>query len=173
MVVLPTDAGWRVYRIKTRSSKYHLALRDGIRGQRPCAILRGYSHGRSIDVTDSAPEVGNRPLFSIPPEKWIGEVVCVGTVQTSSVVSVEEELDLAIVRDITIDRAVQAPPRPPYPGDFVEYLEVCSSLLRKVHQKTELERDLATDPKMLNRFKIALGECALNVEGLREQFGPK
>lgn len=170
--------GWRAYRVKTRSTNYHLAVRDGAGGERPCVVLRGYSHGREVDVTDSAPQVGGRLLFQVPTADWIGKMLAVGTVETSPVTAVEEEKSLAVIHDITGTLArpatrsePEAAPQLMYPENMVEQLEAAASVLRRTYRHARLLDDLKSHEHLVGRFKAALAECALHVAGLRDRLG--
>src|SRR5688572_1810013 len=87
------DTGWKVYRIETASSRYHLGVFPGDGVRRRCAVLKGTSHGRHIEAQDSAPLLGGRSLFDVPESEWIGHSLEVGTARTSPIRSVEPESD--------------------------------------------------------------------------------
>jgi 6-pyruvoyltetrahydropterin/6-carboxytetrahydropterin synthase len=121
--VLAPEKSWKVYRLKTLSSEYHLGVFAGESGHRPCAILRGLSRGlgQLIDLQDSAPLIGGKSLFGIPPEKWIGKSLEMGTATTSPIQSVEEEKDLRVIASLTraVARAVVESETRPVPRDLM------------------------------------------------------
>ena len=71
--------GWRVYRVRTVSSTYHVAI--GRTNGKGLAILRGYSVGaaRLVDVQDSDPRLGTQSLFDVAPSDWAGRPLAFGT----------------------------------------------------------------------------------------------
>jgi hypothetical protein len=196
-----SEFGWTVYRIRTASSRYHLALflGDGS-SRRKCGVLRGLSEGlgKAIDIQDSAPLVGGRSIYDVPPREWVGSVLEIGTATTSPIREVEKEDDRAIVTSITsslvragsepstrvkerpvaqaivVDDSTSKPkpePRPPpYPEDHVEGCEYAANWLRMVYRKTGLVRDLEGCPELLERFQMAFGECRVLLEGISGQL---
>lgn len=180
------DDGWTVYVVETGSSVYHLAIHSGTATQRPCAVLQGKSRssGRFLVAEDTDPRVGERSLFRVPPEEWVGHVLAVGAVNTSPVIRVALEVDESIVRAMTAtagqssrmkpaapQRAVfgsYPPPqrRPEYPEDHVEGLEYAAAWLRKLYEKRELVEDLQNHPDLLDRFHVALADCQTRLSGL-------
>jgi hypothetical protein len=189
--------GWTVYRVRTTSSRYHLALflGDGSR-RRKCGVLRGTSEGlgRSIDIQDSAPLIGGRSIYDVPPQEWVGSVLEIGTATTSPIREVAKEEDRAVVTSITssivragggsptsikekpvaqaiviADPKPEPPRRPAYPEDHVEGLEQAANWLRMVYRKTGLVRDLERHPELLERFQMAFGECRVLMEGVAGQ----
>jgi hypothetical protein len=180
-----SGAGWVVYRIHTASSRYTLGVFAGSAERRRCAVLRGMSHGTHINAEDSAPLVGDKSLFELPPSEWIGHRLTIGTTNTSSIRSVDLEDDPVVVTSITSGATVVtssrqlAPtpseppprrPRPAYPADMVEYAETAAGLLRAVYTKEDLATDLRENPKLERRFKVAVGECFLVLKALGERF---
>src|SRR6187402_11445 len=101
--ILKPGISWRVYRIQTRGSEYHLGVFNGSDGRRPCVVLRGLSRGlgQTVDLQDSAPLIGGRSLFDLPPSEWVGKALEVGTATTSAVQSVQEEPDPSVVAALT------------------------------------------------------------------------
>lgn len=192
IMMVSSEAGWIVYRVRTASSEYHLGVFSGGWGKRACAVLRGRSRGgmgEAIDVQDSAPLVGGESLFSVSTDSWVGRALEIGTVTTSPIQSVEEERDRSVVTAITTrtslartDAATAASPRTsvraarreekesstwaPYPEDHVEYVELASRLLRAAYQKRGLLTDLAAHPQLCERFELALSECFLMLKGI-------
>ncbi|MGQ0503726.1 MAG: hypothetical protein ACT4TC_00245 [Myxococcaceae bacterium] len=189
VVMSLSEVGWTVYRVRTASSEYHLGLFAGGMGRRQCAVLRGMSHGlgRSVDMQDSAPLVGGKSLFEVPPSEWIGKQLEIGTTTTSPVRSVDEERDRGIVTSITSAaslavadsqqqpartyvRPVQpAPPESewaPYPEDYVERVEIAAKLLRSAYQKRNLVEDLKARSELLERFQLGLSECFLMLKAM-------
>lgn len=190
IMMVSSEAGWIVYRVRTASSEYHLGVFSGGWGKRACAVLRGRSRGgmgETIDVQDSAPLVGGESLFSAAPSSWVGRTLEIGTVTTSPIRSVEEERDRSIVTAITTREnlartgaetaaaprtSVRAPRKEetstwaPYPEDHVEYVELASRLLRAAYQKRGLLTDMAAHPHLCDRFELALSECFLMLKGI-------
>lgn len=182
-----SEVGWTVYRVRTSASQYHLAVFEGLLERRKCAVLRGMSQGlrREIDLQDSAPLIGGKCLFEVPPSQWIGKQLEIATATTSPVQSVEEEQDRGILTSITSAIALangdqQQPARTsvgeaarrqqresewaPYPENFVEHVEIAASLLRSVYWRKLLLEDLRARPELLERFQVALSECLLMIK---------
>lgn len=189
-----SEVGWIVYRVRTASSQYHLGLFAGGLGRRQCAVLRGMSHGlgRSVDMQDSAPLVGGKSLFQVPPSDWVGKQLEIGTATTSPIRSVEEERDRGIVTSITSSAslAVAESPQPvrthvrpaqpapesewaPYPEDYVERVEIAARLLRAVYQKKALIEDLKKHEELSQRFQLGLSECFLMLKAIGGRVAEK
>jgi hypothetical protein len=175
MCVMPMQGeGWSVYRVRTASSRYVVGLFRGGRGQRRCAILRGTSRSAGeLDVQDSDPRIGDRSLFEVVPAFWPGDSLQIGTACTSRVVSVEEERDPEVVSSITRVGPAPAPPRnssseawSPYPLGEVERVEAVAAVLRRVYLQRTLFDDLAEQPELEERMKLALGESAMVLRAL-------
>lgn len=175
--------GWSVYRVRTVSSTYHVALGPLERGKR-FAILRGYSAGagRLIDVRDSAPQVGDESLFDVPPEKWVGKKLSFGTATTSAVVEAMLETGEQIITSIiqTLGpqaREVERPAPPPeperaaYPENWVENAETAAEILRRIYQRRGLLDDIRKRPALSERLNVALGECALMLRAIAGKLG--
>lgn len=158
--------GWAVYRVRTASSTYHVAIAPA--GARRFAVLRGYSVGvgRVIDVCDSAPQVGDASLFDVAPGKWSGKPLAFGTTVTSHVIEAAPETDAAVRTVVTSALVARPVPsserdRVPYPEDWVEHAELAAAVLRQLYQRKGLLEDIEQRPAMHERLNVALAECAL------------
>lgn len=178
--------GWTVYRVRTSSSTYHVAVGPVEKGKR-FAILRGYSAGagRLIDVRDSAPQVGDESLFDVPPSKWVGKKLSFGTATTSAVVEAVRETGEQIITSVIQTLAPQAaeieperrrapPPEPErsaYPEDWVENAETAAEILRRIYQRRTLLDDIRKRPPLWDRLNVAMGECALMLRAIGGKIG--
>ncbi len=186
IIVKPSAAGWVVYRVQTKSSRYTLGVFGGSAGRRRCAVLRGSSHGEQVNAEDSAPLVGEKSLFDLSPPEWVGHSLQIGTTKTSPIQSVELEDDPIVVTSVTSlapvvtssrefeagssKRAATTRQWSAYPADMVEYAESAAKLLQAVYAKQDLADDLRAHPKLAQRFKFAVGECFLVLKALGERF---
>ncbi len=178
---------WRVYRIRTANSTYELEVQaESADGARRCAVLTCVAPhpnaGHSFE--DSAPRIGAESLYGASPVDWIGRRLAVGTAITSEIVSVDfVKTASAPTRSAKPQpEAPRAqPPAPPlaqeqqrhvwspYPLGELEMLETAANALRAVcHQRTMLD-DLARDPLLLKRYRLALGACGVMLEALEKR----
>jgi hypothetical protein len=179
------DSSWKVYRVRTQKSIYHLGICGGRDGLRRCAVLRSTNTG---DVTDCAPLIAGKSLFDVAPDSWVGGCLEIGTTKTSPVLGVDVEEDISIVRSITnsgvkmvmitpqgqaqlqpsaADRSVVTSRRPAYPEDFVERSEAAASYLRKCARVASLADDLRRYPHLLDRYRAALDDAATRLLALK------
>jgi hypothetical protein len=181
------DSSWKVYRVRTQGSIYHLGICGGRDGLRRCAVLRSASKG---DVTDCAPLIAGQSLFDVAPDGWVGGCLEIGTTKTSPVLGVDVEEDISIVRSITNsgvkmvmitphaspphpqqrDQSVVTSRRPAYPEDYVERAEAAASYLRKCARVQSLAEDLrrTSDPHLVERYRLALDDAATRLLALKK-----
>ena len=170
--------GWSVYRVRTSSSTYHVAI--GPPQAHRFAVLRGYSvgAGRLIDVRDSSPQVGDEALFDVAHTRWSGKALAFGTTVTSPVVEAVPETDTTIVTVVT---SALAPIRPsaqaserdsvPYPENWIEHAETAAAVLRRLYHHKGLLDDIQRSPALHERFNVALADCALQLRALGGRLG--
>jgi hypothetical protein len=172
--------GWSVYRVRTSSSTYHVAIAP--HQAHRFAVLRGYSMGagRLIDVRDSDPQVGDESLFDIPPAAWSGKPLAFGTTVTSPVVEAAPETDASIVTVVTSALVPTSNPARPrdrdrvaYPEDWVEHAELAAEILRGVYRRTGLLDDIQRRPGLYERFNVALADCALQLRAIGGKLGTR
>lgn len=177
---------WRLFRIRTESSSYELAMRSSD-SDSPVAVLRGASRGLgNLDLRDSNPTIGGRSLFEVPPCAWPGNRLEVSSVTTSPVVSVDEVVDRAEVTAVmgtvmrpsrregegrhdgrtTDDERNRGEEQKPYPENIVEGIEASASLLRHASNSSRLARALQAEPRLLQRFRAALLTAKFAVDDL-------
>lgn len=176
--------GWKVYRVQTSSSTYHVAM-GSLEGRR-MAILRGYSvgAGRLVDIRDSGPQAGGESLFDVDPERWVGRKLSFSTTTTSPVVEIAPETDEKIITVVTSalapappsSPAPQAPAapeyvRPPYPEDWVERAEYAAECLRRLYQRRGALEDIQKQQPLSERLNVAVGECALMLRAIAGKLG--
>lgn len=165
--------GWSVYRVRTSSSTYHVAIAP--HQAHRFAVLRGYSvgAGRLIDVRDSDPQVGGESLFDITHAAWLGKPLAFGTTETSPVVEATPETDATIVTLLTTALVPTSEParprerdRVPYPEDWIEHAELAAGILRQLYRRKGLLGDVQREFGLLERLNVALAECALLLRAL-------
>jgi hypothetical protein len=183
----------KVYRVATQSSTYLLGLYPT--GARRGVVVRGEpgSNKEHVVVRDTDPMIGDRPLWDVPPLEWVGQVLQAGTMVTSRIRSVTEATDektLSLLTnlgaadassdadEVTIfSSPKQAPrerrPRPPYPESHVQYAEGAASRLRSVQMEESLFADVASDPLLEDRLRVALAGCAVALETIRRKVGER
>jgi hypothetical protein len=173
---------WRVYRIRTANSTYHLEVEaQSARYPRRVAVLTCLEpHSRAGEShEDSSPKAGGESLFVLSPMEWIGKCLTVGTVRTSELVSVDF-ISSAETRSAKPRPSAPAPapvrqhePEPPrwapFPAGQVEMAEVAASLLKTVCHRRDLADALRADPRLRRRFEMALSECGLMLEAINER----
>lgn len=99
----------KVYKISTVSSVYLLGLLEV--GGRRFAVLIGQpgTHNAGVVMRDSDPQIGERSLWDVPdPQGWIGELLTVATLRTSTIQAVV--LDLSPQSNAAMIRATQGSP---------------------------------------------------------------
>ena len=86
-----------VYRIETQSSIYLLAFHES--GENRTAVLQGQPGGKNehVVVRDTDPRIGERSLWTVPPNEWVGYALCLATMTTSPVRSVMRVTDHGLV----------------------------------------------------------------------------
>ncbi len=170
-----SDPAWTVYRVQTQASVYHVAVFKGDERRRRCVTLRGDTVG---EAQDSDPRINDASLFDVPVTAWVGKSLEVGLVTTSPVQVVEVERDVAIVRALTAppvrrrvgDEDGGLPPAQresiPYPESAVVLVESGARRLSAAYEQRTLVEDLAAEPELLDRLRIALADCYMRVEAM-------
>jgi len=170
--------GWTVFRVRTASSTYHVAIAPV--GAHRFAVLRGYSvgAGRIIDVRDSAPQIGGGSLFDVAPQDWPGKPLAFGTTITSAVLDAVPETDAAIVTVVTsalvpTSERSQASERhrAAYPEDWIENAEAAVAVLGHLYLRRGLIEDIQRRPRLLERLHVALAGGALQLRAIAGKLG--
>jgi len=180
------EAGWHIYRLRTKNSQYSLGLR--LEGKRVAALRRLSSGAQDINVRDTAPMIGGIVAFDVPPEQWAGKVLEVAGVSTSPIVSITRESDVNVITELTSPGAiamtrVQPTPAPrqkvsrqpkydesAYPLNFLEYIESAHILLSTVAREKKAVEAIAQDRRALERLQIALAGCRMMADTLAERL---
>lgn len=174
---LARSQGWAVYRVRTGSSTYHVAIAPAGAGR--FALLRGYSVGvgRMIDVRDSLPRIGDDSLFDVAPAAWSGKALAFGTTVTSPVIEAAPETDARLVTVVTsalvaLPPSSEAPERNhvPYPEDWIEHTEAAAAILRHLYRRRGLLEDIHLRPELHERLSVALAECALLLRAIARKL---
>lgn len=107
-----------VYRVTTESSIYILGFHEE-RG-RAFVVVRGLpgTDREHLVIRDSDPRIGQASMFELPPEAWVGEVMQVATMTSSTVTAVAVETDRAAIASVGGDTpsARSSWARPTAPG---------------------------------------------------------
>lgn len=185
-----------VYRVTTQGSVYLVALYSD--EGRSFTLLKGApgTSKENVVVRDTEPRIGDDPLWSVPPAQWIGNAIRIATMITSEVRAVSAENDPAVVRAMKESSTVQvtrdahreakalvtgqsrresddsAQRTVPYPESHVEYAEAAASFLRAIVRRETLFGDVADEPLLRDRLRVALSDCALLLERLRQRGSP-
>lgn len=167
------SAGWKVYRIETQSSRYHLALFPGGGGERRCAVIRGRSSsaGRSIEDRDSDPLADGVSLFDLEPQAWVGRSLEIGTTSTSAIREVAVETEPSVITAMTHVALARTEEKKdhgwaPYPENLVEYVETAASLLRSVYKDRNGLSTVRGRDELRTRLEVAAIECLAMLKGL-------
>ena len=172
---------WTVYRVQTEASVYHVALFKGDGRRRRCVTLRGDTVG---EAQDSDPRIDDVSLFDVPVTEWVGKSLEVGRVTTSPVRVVEVERDVAIVRALTdpprrtrVGDEKGGSPRGqlepiPYPESAVVLVEAAARRLSAAYEQRTLVEDLAGEPELLDRLRVALADCYMRVQAMGRRLAP-
>ncbi len=187
--VRTASLGWKAFWVQTQSSMLLIGLYDGTAGGRPLAVLKGHSgsSGRELRAQDSAPRVGDRSLFDVPPAEWVGARLEIGGTTTSPVVRVDPELAAQVVGSLTLTGAASKSKSlgdslpghvhmlsvgndatwSPFPLNNVEYLEEAAILIRKVaRNRAALAAVVKQDAAFRKKFEQALEASHRALEGL-------
>lgn len=174
------QAAFQVVRVETQSSVYLLGTY--MQGGRRFLVLRGAPGTDKADVLlrDSDPRVGERSLWDVPVPEWVGQQLQVATMTTTAIKAASVERDaqaLEAIRGVTqIEvapvqqaRSVSYPEPPPraYPESHVEYAEDAAACLRALLRTKSLFVDVAREPLLADRLRLALSACVISLEGLR------
>jgi hypothetical protein len=181
----------KVYRITTQSSTYLLATYPT--GPRRGVVVRGEpgSGKEHVVVRDSDPRIDDRSLWDVPPLEWVGHVLEAGTMVTSRIRSVTEATDDKTIGlfnnrgladasedadELTVFRAPkqrerEQRPRSAYPESHVEYAEGAATCLRAVQREESLFADVAGNPLLEDRLRVALAGCAVALDMIRRKVG--
>ena len=114
-----------VYRVHTQSSVYVVGFHEANR--RKFVIVRGEpgTDREHVIVRDSEPRIGERSMFDVAVDEWIGSSFEVATMVSSTIVAVEIERDPAMIAAVGLDGKLAPSPwaRPESePGDSVGWV---------------------------------------------------
>ncbi len=180
----------KVYRVTTQSSVYLVGLLE-VQGRR-FAVLQGEAGTRneSLTMRDSDPQIGDRSLWTVAPQDWVGQPLTIATMTTSPIRSVVQDHSaesVALIRAtqsspalsqnqvrataiVTGQRAAprdEAQPQPTtYPETHVEYAESVAAYLRALLRRSTLFADVAQDSMLSRRLEVALADAVLSLERL-------
>jgi hypothetical protein len=99
-----------VYRVQTQSSTYLVGFHEA-KGRR-YVIVRGEpgTDREHVVVRDSDPRIGERSMFEVPVEEWVGRELEVATMTSSTIVAVAPEHDPSAIAAVGVDgKVVQNP----------------------------------------------------------------
>ncbi|MEO8701784.1 MAG: hypothetical protein ABI867_17195 [Kofleriaceae bacterium] len=149
-----------VYRVKTQSSTYLVGFHEA-KGRR-YVIVRGEAgtDREHVVVRDSDPRIGDRSMFEVPVEEWVGKELEVATMTSSTIVAVGPEHDPAAIAAVGLDgKVVQNPwarpepePRPqehwnaPRPPGFPESPRIVPQHARGTHPAAGASIPMAQQP---------------------------
>lgn len=191
------DSDTKVYRLTTQSSVYLLGIVDVAGRTFACLLGQSGNTNGSVAMRDSDPMIGERSLWGVSPEHWIGHSLTVATLRTSEIREVTRDISPEGVAAIT--RATQSTPalarsstrataivtgqrpsgvsgaepadasRPrPYPESHVEFAEMAASCFRILLRRPDLFDDVASDLLLSRRLDLALADSALLLECLAQ-----
>jgi hypothetical protein len=99
-----------VYRVKTQSSVYIVGFHEA-KG-RKYVIVRGEpgTDRENVVVRDSDPRIGERSMFEVPVEEWVGQELEVATMTSSTIVAVGPEHDPVAIAAVGVDGKLEQNP---------------------------------------------------------------
>jgi hypothetical protein len=175
-------AGWSLFRVTTANSNYTVGLRQPSSTARRVGALVGIASG--INVRDTDPRVGERSVFELPTEEWIGKRLDFADVKTSPVVRVMEETDVEVITHITtvglepllkqrreeLARDEQKASALAWPMTVLQYAELAQGLLKRVEHDRQAVEAIRNDPRAKTRLQIAVAGCVALADAIADEL---